>query len=64
LALRAIHHARSERAALWMLVGYASAALGRAEQYEDPEVRRHLRAQQRIPVLALRLRETTGTRQS
>ena len=60
LLARALFRARREPAALAMLGGYARAAAGRRPRCADPAVRRHLRAEQRLGRLPLRLREALG----
>jgi hypothetical protein len=62
LVLRTLHHSRHEPAALAMLGGYASAALTRQPRCSDREVRRVLRAQQRLRSIPARRRETRGMR--
>jgi glycosyltransferase involved in cell wall biosynthesis len=61
LVLRALNHARRERAALAMIGGYAVAALRREPQYEDAEVRAHLRRQQTLSVAFRRARESLAS---
>ncbi len=60
LLLRALHHARHEPVALWMVWGYASAALQRRPRYEDASVRTHLRRRQRWRELNRRRHEVAG----
>lgn len=60
LALRALHHARREPAALALVWGYAAAAVRREETTSDAESRRLLRGQQRVRNLARRRREALG----
>jgi glycosyltransferase involved in cell wall biosynthesis len=60
IVVRAIHHARRERAALGLVWGYAAAALHREPQYADAAVRAYLRDRQRVRNLALRAREALG----
>jgi glycosyltransferase involved in cell wall biosynthesis len=46
LALRSLHHARREPAALAMMLGYLESALRREPRLEDQEVRRYIRRHQ------------------
>jgi poly-beta-1,6-N-acetyl-D-glucosamine synthase len=59
LLARTLWRARTERAAVAMLSGYASAAV-RREPRGPAEVRAHLRREQRFRKLPLRLRESLG----
>ena len=58
LVLRALHHARTEPAALAMITGFAGAALRREPQCPDADVRAYLRDQQRVSAIPQRMRET------
>ncbi len=60
LALRSLHHARREPAALAMLTGFAGAALSRRPKCADAEVRAHLRRTQRLRDLRSRRRQALG----
>ena len=60
LALRALHHARREPAALAMVWGYAGATLRRRGVCPDPAVREHLRRSQRLRDLGVRRRQALG----
>jgi biofilm PGA synthesis N-glycosyltransferase PgaC len=60
LALRALHHARRDRAALAMIWAYADSALRRESRYPDAAVREHLRRQQSVRNLLARRREALG----
>jgi hypothetical protein len=60
LLLRALHHARRERAALAMVWGYASAAARRAPVCADADVRAHLRGMQGVRNLRARRRDALG----
>lgn len=60
LALRALHHARTEPAALAMLWGFAASALQREPVCPDRRVRAYLRSRQSVRSLALRRREALG----
>jgi len=62
LALRALHHARREPAALAMIGGFAAAIVARDPRCADPLVRAYVRRQQRFGSLPLRLREAWGRR--
>jgi glycosyltransferase involved in cell wall biosynthesis len=53
LVLRSLYRARSDRAALNMIGGYAAAALRREPRYGDAAVRRQLRSRQKLRTLAL-----------
>jgi biofilm PGA synthesis N-glycosyltransferase PgaC len=58
--LRALNHARRERAAFGLVWGYAAAAARREPQCADSRVRAYLRRQQRARNLPLRIREALG----
>jgi len=60
LVARALHHTRKDPAAVAMLAGFAQAALRREPRCSDERVRRHLREQQTLRTLPMRLRETRG----
>jgi poly-beta-1,6-N-acetyl-D-glucosamine synthase len=60
VVLRALHPARSERAAAAMVLGYAAAAIRREDRCADPAVRAHLRRSQSVRALPARLREARG----
>jgi glycosyltransferase involved in cell wall biosynthesis len=60
LLARTLFRARREPAALAMLGGYTRAAVRRRPRCADPAVRRHLRAEQGLGSLPLRLREALG----
>jgi hypothetical protein len=60
LTLRAVHHARSEPAALAMVWGYGEAAVKRRPVVSDPAVRTELRRAQSVRRLATRRREAIG----
>ena len=60
LALRALHHARREPAALAMLWGYGAALLGRRPRCPDPGVREELRRGQTLRTLRDRRRQAIG----
>jgi glycosyltransferase involved in cell wall biosynthesis len=60
LAVRALHHARHEPAALAMLWGYGAAALRGGEVCSDAEVRAELRRSQSVRTLAARRRRAIG----
>lgn len=60
LLFRAVHHARSEPAALAMLSAFAKDVLQRAPRCADPAVRTHLRRSQTLSRLPARMREATG----
>jgi hypothetical protein len=62
LAMRALHRARSEPAAVAMIGGYAAAALHRAPRCADAEMVAHLRETQRLRMLPARMREAAGGR--
>ena len=64
LALRSLHHARREPAALAMMSGYMSAALRREPRYGDASVRAYLREQQSVRTLRLRMRQAGGREQT
>lgn len=53
LVLRALHHARRQRAALTMITSYLAEALRGRPRYGDAEVRAYLRRKQRLRTLAL-----------
>lgn len=63
LAARAAHHARREPAALSLVVGYVRAALRRERRCSDTAVRAHLRREQSLRRLPLRIREAAGRRE-
>ena len=56
LVLRALHHARRDRAAIALVRGYVDAAVKRAPRCPDVELRTRLRKQQRLREVAPRLR--------
>jgi poly-beta-1,6-N-acetyl-D-glucosamine synthase len=60
VCLRALHHARHERAALAMITGYFRAALHREPRCADAAVREYLRGRQRLRDVPLRAREVLG----
>jgi glycosyltransferase involved in cell wall biosynthesis len=60
VVLRALHHARSDRAAAAMVLGYAAAALRREDRCADTAVRAELRRSQSVRELPARLREARG----
>ncbi|MBE2320244.1 asparagine synthase (glutamine-hydrolyzing) [Solirubrobacter sp. CPCC 204708] len=60
LTLRALHHTRSEPAALAMIWGYAAAALKRQPVCSDAEVRAELRRSQSVRSLRARRRRAIG----
>lgn len=62
LAARAAHHARREPAAVALLGGYVGAALRREPRCADASVRAHLRREQSLLKLPLRMREAVGKR--
>jgi biofilm PGA synthesis N-glycosyltransferase PgaC len=62
LAARALHHARREPAALALVGGFVGAALRRDPRCEDASVRAHLRQEQSIRKLPVRMREAVGRR--
>lgn len=62
LLFRTLHHALRNPAAVAMIWGYARAAMSREPRYPDATVRRHLRSQQRLRALPLRMREALGKR--
>jgi glycosyltransferase involved in cell wall biosynthesis len=64
LALRAIHHACREPAALAMIWGYGGAALRREGRCSDATVRKVLRERQSMSKLLLRVREVTEERRA
>ena len=59
LVLRALHHARRDRAALAMIWGFSSATLKGDKACPDPGVRQYLRREQRLRELPARWREVT-----
>ena len=61
LVARAVHHARSEPAALGMIWGYLAASARRQPVCADAEVRSRLRSEQSIRSLRARRREALGT---
>jgi glycosyltransferase involved in cell wall biosynthesis len=60
LALRSLHRARRDRAALTMITAFLGAAVRREERYADVAVRRHLRQTQRLRALAGRVADSRG----
>ncbi|MCP9485250.1 MAG: glycosyltransferase family 2 protein [Gaiellaceae bacterium MAG52_C11] len=60
LVLRALFRARRDPAAVAMVWGYAGSALARRPQYSDPVVREHLRLEQSLSRLRVRVREAIG----
>jgi hypothetical protein len=62
LAARAVHHGRREPAALALIGGYLGAALRRDTRCEDASVRAHLRQEQSLRKLPVRMREAAGRR--
>ena len=60
LALRSLHRARRDRAALTMITAFLGAAVRREERYADVAVRRHLRQTQRLRTLAGRVADSRG----
>ncbi len=60
LVARALYRAKNERAALAMIRGYVGASVRREPQLEDADVRRYLRASQRLRALPRRAREARG----
>jgi glycosyltransferase involved in cell wall biosynthesis len=60
LALRALHQARTEAAALGLISGYASAALRRSPRWDNEAGRRVLRDDQSLGNLRRRWREAVG----
>jgi poly-beta-1,6-N-acetyl-D-glucosamine synthase len=62
LALRALHHARREPAALAMLLGFALAAATRQPRQSDAAARAYLRRQQSLRHVPRRAREALGRR--
>ena len=58
LLLRALHHARQDKAALAMLSSYLYAAVRRDARYSDAEVRAYLRHKQTLRALARRYVES------
>jgi hypothetical protein len=60
LMLRTLHRARSDHDALAMLGGYLGCALRREPRYDDLAVRAHLRGQQNLRQVPLRVREALG----
>jgi glycosyltransferase involved in cell wall biosynthesis len=60
LVARALHHTRSEAAALGMIWGYLAAAVTRRPVCADAEVRTRLRSDQRLRNLRARRREALG----
>jgi hypothetical protein len=60
LAVRSLHHARREPAALAMVWGYWSAKLGRRDVCADAEVRAELRRSQSLRTLAAHRRRAIG----
>jgi poly-beta-1,6-N-acetyl-D-glucosamine synthase len=57
---RTLHRMRQDPAALALLVGYASAALRRSPQMNDPQARSVLRADQSFRLILQRRREALG----
>lgn len=64
LALRVLHRARNDPAALAMAWGYVVAAVRREPRNPDEDVRRYLRDRQRLRRLPQRRREALGKRPS
>jgi hypothetical protein len=64
LTLRALHHARSEPAAVGMVWGFATARVGRGPVCSDPAVRAELRREQSVRALRARRREAIGAPQA
>jgi glycosyltransferase involved in cell wall biosynthesis len=62
LLARALHHARGERAAIWMAAGYLQALARREQRCADPVVRDAIRRDQRLRNLPRRVREAAGRR--
>jgi biofilm PGA synthesis N-glycosyltransferase PgaC len=62
LTARALHHARREPAALALVGGFVGAALRRDPRCEDASVRAHLRREQSLRKLPVRMREAAGRR--
>jgi glycosyltransferase involved in cell wall biosynthesis len=62
LAARAFHHARREPAALALVSGFLGAALRRDPRCDDASVRAHLRREQSLWKLPVRMREAAGRR--
>ena len=60
LVVRSLYRAKSERGALAMIRGYVRASVRGEPQLEDPDVRRYLRASQRLRALRRRAREARG----
>jgi biofilm PGA synthesis N-glycosyltransferase PgaC len=60
LALRALHHARSEPAAFGLIWGYLAEAARRAPRCPDRAVIDFVRREQSLRNLAVRIREATG----
>jgi glycosyltransferase involved in cell wall biosynthesis len=60
LALRAVHQARRDRRALWMIWGFARAAAGRRPRWPDERGRAVLRSDQSFRTLARRRAEALG----
>ncbi len=60
LVARTLHHARRDRAASALLLGYASAALRRSPRLEDPHARAVLRTDQSFRNIFHRRREALG----
>jgi glycosyltransferase involved in cell wall biosynthesis len=60
LLVRALHHARKDPTAVAMISGFVQASLRREARCSDEQVRQHLRRQQNLRTLPLRLRETRG----
>jgi glycosyltransferase involved in cell wall biosynthesis len=62
LVLRALHYAKREPAAFFMLSGWAGAALRREQRHPDDAVRAELRRRQSLRHLRTRRREALGIR--
>ncbi len=62
LALRTLHRARQDPAALAMIAGYTASALRREPRYDDVAVRAYLRRQQSLRTLPARVGEALGRR--
>jgi hypothetical protein len=62
LALRSLHHARRDPAAIAMIAAYLRCAVRRSERYSDRDVRDYLRAQQQFRRLPFRMLEALGRR--
>lgn len=60
LLLRTLHHVRGDRTAVALLGGYLRSAFGRVPAYEDRAVRAHLRREQSLRRMPVRVREALG----